>query len=67
LKEERLEMARNATRTIQVTLKTGEDGWYVVQCVELPAAISQGRTKEEALANIREAITLVPEELQSRE
>jgi predicted RNase H-like HicB family nuclease len=45
-----------------VTLKTGEDGWYVVQCLEIPAAISQGRTKGEALTNIREAIMLVLEE-----
>jgi len=54
------------SETYPVTLKKGEDGWYVVQCVEIPAAISQGRTKEEALANIREAISLVLEELRSR-
>jgi predicted RNase H-like HicB family nuclease len=45
-----------------VTLKTGEDGWYVVQCLDIPATISQGRTKEKALTNIREAIALVLEE-----
>ena len=49
-----------------VTVKLGEDGWYVVQCLEIPAAITQGRTKEEALTNIREAITLVLEELRSK-
>jgi len=49
-----------------VTLTTGEDGWYVVQCLEISAAISQGRTKEEALTNIREAIALVLEELRSK-
>jgi len=54
------------SETYHVTFKKGEDGWYVVQCVEIPAAISQGRTKEEALANIREAISLVLEELRSR-
>ena len=32
-----------------------EDGGYVVQCVELPGAISQGRTREEALTNIKES------------
>ena len=54
------------SETYRVTLKMGEDGWYVAQCVEIPAAISQGRTKEEALANIREAISLVLEELRSK-
>jgi|GEM_PF-1612658 len=43
-----------------------EDGWYVVQCVELPGAISQGRTREEALANIKEAIELLLEHRTSK-
>ena len=34
------------------------DGGYSVQCIELPGAISQGQTKEEALKNIREALEL---------
>ena len=55
--------SRDVSETYHVTLKMGEDGWYVVQCLEIPAAISQGRTKEEALTNIREAIVLVLEEL----
>ena len=54
------------SETYHVTLKTGEDDWYVVQCLEIPAAISQGRTKEEALTNIREAIALVLEELRAK-
>jgi predicted RNase H-like HicB family nuclease len=33
-----------------------EDGGYSVQCVELPGAISEGKTRKEALENIREAI-----------
>lgn len=32
-----------------------------MQCVEIPGAISQGETREEALANIKEAIELVLE------
>ncbi len=39
-----------------VILRKEEDGGYSVQCVELPGAISEGNTKKEALANIREAI-----------
>ncbi len=41
-----------------VTLDRGEDGWIVVECPALPGCLSQGRTAEEALANIREAISL---------
>jgi predicted RNase H-like HicB family nuclease len=44
-----------------VILTPDEDGGYSVQCVELPAAISQGETKKEALKNIKEAIQLVLE------
>jgi len=52
--------------TFTVALKR-EDTWgYSVRCVELPAAISQGETEQEALMNIREAIELVLEELESR-
>ena len=42
-----------------VVLEPAEEGGYTVQCVELPAAISQGETRKEALRNIREAIHLV--------
>jgi predicted RNase H-like HicB family nuclease len=34
-----------------------EDDWYVAQCLEVDVA-SQGTTKEEALANLREALEL---------
>ncbi len=33
-----------------------EDGGYVVHCPALPGCYSQGETREEAIANIREAI-----------
>ena len=39
-----------------VTLEPGEDGQWVVECPAIPGCISQGRTREEALENIREAI-----------
>jgi predicted RNase H-like HicB family nuclease len=39
-------------------LRSGEDGWIVVECPLLPGCISQGKTRDEALANIREAIAL---------
>lgn len=34
----------------------GEDGLWVVECPSLPGCISQGKTKEEAIINIKEAI-----------
>jgi len=40
----------------QVIVYPGEDGYWVSECPSLPACISQGRTKEEAIANIKEAI-----------
>lgn len=39
-----------------VTLTPGEDGYIVAECPSLPGCVSQGKTKEEALKNIREAI-----------
>lgn len=44
-----------------VVLEPQDEGGFTVQCVEIPGAISQGETREEALANIREAIELVLE------
>ena len=46
-----------------VVLEPQEKGGYTVRCLELPGAISQGETKEEALLNIKEAIGLVFEVL----
>ncbi len=40
----------------QVIIYPGEDGYWVAECPTLPGCISQGRTREEAIQNIREAI-----------
>ena len=40
----------------QVMLYPGEDGYWVAECPSLSGCISQGRTKQEAIANIKEAI-----------
>lgn len=42
----------------QVIIYPGEDDYWVVECPSLPGCISQGTTREEAIANIREAIRL---------
>ena len=47
----------------QVFVYPGEDGYYVVECPSLPGCISQGRTKEEALANIKDAIQVYTDAL----
>ena len=41
---------------LTVVLRKEEEGGYSAQCLELPGAISEGETKKETLANIREAI-----------
>lgn len=47
---------------MRFTIKLEEiDEGYTAQCLEIPAAISEGDTKEEALENIKEAIQLVLE------
>jgi len=33
-----------------------EDGMWVVECPAIPGCVSQGRTREEAMANIKDAI-----------
>ncbi len=40
----------------QVIAYPGEDGCWVVECPSLPGCISQGKTREDAIKNIREAI-----------
>ena len=39
-----------------VVFETDEDGWEVASCPTLPGCHSQGRTRAEALRNIKEAI-----------
>ena len=40
----------------QVIIFRGEDGYWVAECPSVPGCLSQGKTKEEAVGNIREAI-----------
>ena len=52
--------------TRRVLLHPGEDGYVVAEVPSLPGCISQGRTREDALQNIREAISLHEEVLRER-
>jgi len=40
----------------QVILYPGEDGWWIAECPSLPGCVSQGKTKQNAVENVREAI-----------
>ena len=40
----------------QVVIYPGEDGYWVAECPSLPGCVSQGKTREEAIANARDAI-----------
>jgi len=51
----------------KVLLSQDEDGYFVVEVPSLPGCVSQGETREEALANIKEAIDLHIEVLQERD
>jgi predicted RNase H-like HicB family nuclease len=50
----------------QVIIYPGEDGYFVAECPSLPGCISQGKTREEVIENIREAIQLYIEVLQEK-
>ena len=41
-----------------ITVDRDEDGVWITECPSIPGCVSQGQTKEEAVANIREAIQL---------
>ncbi len=40
----------------QVIISQDEDGLFVSECLDLPGCVSQGRTRAEALRNIKDAI-----------
>ena len=40
----------------QVIIYSGEDGYFIAECPSLPGCISQGQTREETVANNKEAI-----------
>ncbi len=42
----------------QVVLYPGEDGYWVAECPSLPGCVSQGKTREAAIENVRDAIRL---------
>ena len=47
----------------RIYIERDEDGMFTVTCPALPGCVSQGASREEAIANIREAIELYLESL----
>ena len=43
---------------LPATVYQDEEGWYVAECPAIPGCVSQGKTLEEALVNMREAVQL---------
>jgi predicted RNase H-like HicB family nuclease len=43
---------------LKIVLETSDEGGYTVYVPSLPGCISEGQTKKEALANIKEAIEI---------
>ena len=42
----------------QVFVYSGEDGYWVSECPSLPGCISQGKTRQEAIENLKDAIEI---------
>jgi len=49
----------------RVVIEQDEDGVYVAEAPALPGCISQGRTRAEAIDNVKEAIAAYLESLQA--
>jgi len=49
----------------RVLIEQDEDGVYVAEVPSLPGCISQGRTRQQAVENIREAIAVYLESLEA--
>ncbi len=41
---------------LTIIYEWSEDGWWVAEIAEVPGALSQGRTKEEARVNVLDAL-----------
>jgi predicted RNase H-like HicB family nuclease len=51
-----LVVASPMTISFTVVYEDGGDGWVTARILEKPAAISQGRSREEARENVRDAL-----------
>ena len=44
---------------MSISYEQGEDGWIVASIIDVPGTHSQGRTREEARANVLDALALM--------
>ncbi len=51
-------LQNKAVMNIKIIIEPGEDGYFVARVPSLKGCWSQGKTRDEALDNIREAINL---------
>jgi predicted RNase H-like HicB family nuclease len=54
-----------STMKYHINVWNGEDGYLIAKCVELPAAMTQGKTRQEIVENMKEAIALVLQDIQA--
>ena len=49
------------SESLQFTIlyEDGDDGWVIAQVKEVPGAVSQGRTREQARENVIDALRLM--------
>ncbi len=48
---------KHLQRTVKAVLRPGEESGYVAECMEI-AVVTQGRTIDETISNLREAVAL---------
>lgn len=61
-----MKRARVSRKTFTIILTEAEEGGYIAECLELPTAHSQGDTVEEAVSNVKDAISLVMDYLKDK-
>ncbi len=43
-------------RVFRIVVTSDEDDWFVAECIDLPGCVSQGKTEQDALRNVKDAI-----------
>jgi predicted RNase H-like HicB family nuclease len=54
--ESQNESAEGAFHMRQLVIYPGEDGYWVAECPSLPGCVTQGKSREEAVTNGRDAV-----------
>jgi predicted RNase H-like HicB family nuclease len=54
--KDEIEMSEGVDMKFRVTIEQDEDGSFITQCPSLPGRISEGKSREEVLSNVRDAI-----------